>query len=66
MDGIDTAYRIVADHLRMITVCLADGMRPGNKDLECVQVQFLFILLTIQSYKDRFCRKIYRSSYEIR
>ncbi len=34
--GIDTAYRIVADHLRMITVCLADGMRPGTKDLEYV------------------------------
>lgn len=30
--GIDRAYRIVADHMRMVTVALADGLRPGNKD----------------------------------
>ncbi|XP_018576954.1 alanine--tRNA ligase, mitochondrial isoform X2 [Anoplophora glabripennis] len=27
-DNLDTSYRILADHLRMITVCLADGVIP--------------------------------------
>ena len=25
---LDTAYRVLADHARMVTVCLADGMFP--------------------------------------
>lgn len=28
---LDTAYRILADHARMVTVCLADGMLPDQK-----------------------------------
>lgn len=28
---LDVAYRIVADHSRMITACLADGMLPDQK-----------------------------------
>ncbi|XP_064614794.1 alanine--tRNA ligase, cytoplasmic-like [Liolophura sinensis] len=32
--GIDSAYRIVADHARMFTVTIADGLLPGNEDLE--------------------------------
>lgn len=28
---LDTAYRIIADHSRMITACLADGMFPDQK-----------------------------------
>lgn len=28
---LDTGYRILADHARMITVCLADGMLPDQK-----------------------------------
>jgi alanyl-tRNA synthetase len=29
--GIDTAYRIIADHVRMIVVSIADGLSPSNK-----------------------------------
>lgn len=29
-DGIDTAYRIVADHVRALTVILSDGGIPGS------------------------------------
>lgn len=30
---LDTSYRILADHSRMITVALADGMIPDEKYL---------------------------------
>lgn len=31
-DGIDTAYRILADHSRMFTVSIADGLFPDSFD----------------------------------
>lgn len=30
-NDLDTAYRILADHTRMLTVCLADGMLPDQE-----------------------------------
>ncbi|XP_052784521.1 alanine--tRNA ligase, cytoplasmic-like isoform X2 [Mya arenaria] len=32
--GLDTAYRIIADHTRMATVCVSDGLLPGRLDLQ--------------------------------
>lgn len=31
-DPVDIAYRVVADHARMYTVAIADGLRPHKKD----------------------------------
>ncbi|KAH3752173.1 alanine--tRNA ligase, cytoplasmic-like isoform X2 [Dreissena polymorpha] len=32
--GVDTGYRILADHTRMAAVCIADGLLPGRQGLE--------------------------------
>ncbi|ESO01063.1 hypothetical protein HELRODRAFT_112873, partial [Helobdella robusta] len=33
----DVAYRVVADHVRMATICIADGLMPGRKDSELLR-----------------------------
>ncbi|XP_077198382.1 alanine--tRNA ligase, mitochondrial isoform X3 [Paroedura picta] len=34
--GVDTAYRVVADHVRTLSVCIADGVYPGMSGAELV------------------------------
>jgi len=29
-DGVDMAYRVVADHVRTLLIALSDGGRPAN------------------------------------
>ncbi|XP_068558861.1 alanine--tRNA ligase, mitochondrial isoform X2 [Cebidichthys violaceus] len=33
---VDTAYRVVADHVRTLSICIADGVHPGMSGAELV------------------------------
>ena len=46
VDHMDTAYRIIADHTRMATVCISDGLLPGRDKLEYV-LRWLFFSIFI-------------------
>ncbi|KAG2441289.1 hypothetical protein HYH02_009882, partial [Chlamydomonas schloesseri] len=35
-DGVDMAYRVVADHIRTLSFSIADGARPGNEGRDYV------------------------------
>lgn len=30
MDGIDMAYRVIADHIRTLTIAISDGGKPDS------------------------------------
>ena len=40
--GLDTAYRVLADHSRMVTVALADGVLPDQKYVYSQKIILLF------------------------
>lgn len=47
-DKIDSSYRILADHARMVTVALADGMLPDKK--------FVMFFTYLQKFQCNRCR----------
>ncbi|XP_010212319.1 PREDICTED: alanine--tRNA ligase, mitochondrial, partial [Tinamus guttatus] len=49
--GVDTAYRVVADHARTLCVCIADGVYPGLSGAELV-------LRRILRRAVRFCSEV--------
>lgn len=45
---LDTSYRILADHARMVTACLADGMLPDQKYAYACFSLFHSLLIPVQ------------------
>ena len=59
--GLDTGYRILADHARMVTVALADGVLPDQKYYQyyVIFIKHVFIIFCvwgiISTLKIKFC-----------
>ncbi|XP_034385668.1 alanine--tRNA ligase, mitochondrial isoform X2 [Cyclopterus lumpus] len=51
---VDTAYRVVADHVRTLSVCIADGVHPGMSGAELV-------LRRVLRRAVRFCVEVLRA-----
>ncbi|XP_035993579.1 alanine--tRNA ligase, mitochondrial [Fundulus heteroclitus] len=51
---VDRAYRVVADHVRTLAVCIADGMHPGMSGAELV-------LRRILRRAVRFCTEVLKA-----
>nr|XP_057925896.1 alanine--tRNA ligase, mitochondrial isoform X1 [Doryrhamphus excisus] len=51
---VDVAYRVVADHVRTLAVCIADGVHPGMSGAELV-------LRRILRRAVRFCTEVLRA-----
>ncbi|XP_076804006.1 alanine--tRNA ligase, cytoplasmic-like [Clavelina lepadiformis] len=41
LDGTDAAYRIVSDHIRMLTIAISDGIHPGPRGRDLIVRQVL-------------------------
>ncbi|KAM7420015.1 hypothetical protein PAMA_016894 [Pampus argenteus] len=53
-EKVDMAYRVVADHIRTLTVCIADGVHPGMSGAELV-------LRRILRRAVRFCAEVLKA-----
>jgi len=52
-DGVDMAYRVVADHSRTLTIALADGGRPDNVGRGYVMLQIILLRSKYDSFTFR-------------
>lgn len=48
VDGVDMAYRVLADHARTLTIALADGGNPDNTGRGWVLNHLIMICSKIQ------------------
>lgn len=51
VDGIDMAYRVVADHIRTLCIAFSDGGRPDNVGRGYI---ILFIFFKYFSFSSKF------------